>query len=76
MDWSRTTLISSKEAFDTAYDIVQDALAVGLWTDEEAHALRDAFVKLTGVQQEEILQFLIVAMNNREIAVETTGPLF
>lgn len=66
----------NRAAYDRSYDIVRTAFAIGRWTNEDAHALREAFAQLTGAQREEIIQFLIVAMNNGEIAVETTGPLF
>jgi hypothetical protein len=66
----------NKEAFDTAYDIVGNALTVGRWTDDDGHSFRHALTSLTGKQQEELLELLIPAVNRGEIKVETVGPLF
>jgi hypothetical protein len=66
----------NKEAFDTAYDIVGNALTVGRWTDDDGHGFRHALTSLTGKQQEELLELLIPAVNRGEIKVETVGPLF
>jgi hypothetical protein len=66
----------NREAFDTAYDIVGNALAIGRWTNDDGHSFRHALTSLTGKQQQEILELLIPAVNRGEIKVETVGPLF
>jgi hypothetical protein len=66
----------NKEAFDTAYDIVGNALAVGRWTDDDGNSFRHALTSLTGTQQKELLELLIPAVNRGEIKVEANGPLF
>jgi hypothetical protein len=66
----------NREAFDTAYDIVGNALAVGRWTDDDGNSFRHALTSLTGTQQKELLELLIPAVNRGEIQVEAIGPLF
>lgn len=66
----------NQEAFDSAYDIVENALAVGRWTDDDGHNFRHALASLTSKQSQELLAFLLPAVNRGEIKVETVGPLF
>jgi hypothetical protein len=66
----------NREAFDSAYDIVGNALAAGRWTDDDVHNFRHALASLTGKQHQELLEFLLPAVNRGEIKVETVGPLF
>jgi hypothetical protein len=66
----------NREAFDAAYDIVENALTVGRWTDDDGHNFRHAMASLTSKQRQELLEFLLPAVNRGEIQVETVGPLF
>lgn len=66
----------NREAFDSAYDIVGNALAVRRWTDDDVHNFRHALASLTSTQQQELLELLLPAVNRGEIKVETVGPLF
>jgi hypothetical protein len=66
----------NRDAFDSAYDIVENALAVGRWTDDDGHNFRHAMASLTSKQHQELLEFLLPAVNRGEIKVETIGPLF
>jgi hypothetical protein len=66
----------NRAAYQNAASVVQAALTVGRWTDEDGRAFRDAFVQLTNDQRMEVMQLLGSALGRGAIMVDTSGPLF
>jgi hypothetical protein len=46
------------------------------WTEEGKEAFRAVFGQLTNNQRIELMNILAPAINNGEVKVEVTGPLF
>lgn len=66
----------NRAAYQSASSVVQAALTVGRWTDEDGRTFRDAFVQLTNEQRMEVMQLLASSIGRGAIMVDTTGPLF
>jgi hypothetical protein len=67
---------ANRAAYQSAADVVRAALAAGRWTEEDKETFRAAFGLLLNEQRMELMQMLIPAINQGEIAVEVAGPLF
>ncbi|MGQ0594791.1 MAG: hypothetical protein ACT4QB_19785 [Gammaproteobacteria bacterium] len=57
-------------------DVVTHAVAAKRWTEEDRETFRSAFGHLTSDQLMELTNVLAPAINDGEITVEVTGPLF
>jgi hypothetical protein len=66
----------NRTAYQSVSDVVHAVLGAGRLTDNDAQALRDAFVELTNEQKMEVMRTLVPAINQGTIVVETSGPLF
>jgi hypothetical protein len=66
----------NRAAFQSASDVVNTAVAAKRWTEEDKEDFRAAFGLLTNNQRMELMNTLAPAINNGEIKVEVTGPLF
>jgi hypothetical protein len=66
----------NRAAFQSASDVVQAAVAAKRWTEEDKEDFRAAFGQLTNTQLMELMNVLAPAINNGEVKVEVTGPLF
>lgn len=66
----------NKAAYQSATSVVHTAVAAKRWTEEDKETFRAAFVQLTDDQRAELMKVLAPAVNNGEIAVEVSGPLF
>ena len=63
-------------AYQSASDVVTTAVAAKRWTEEDKETFRSAFGLLTNDQRMELMNILAPAINNGEVTVEVTGPLF
>ncbi|MGH8473080.1 MAG: hypothetical protein ACREVJ_11625 [Gammaproteobacteria bacterium] len=63
-------------AYQSASDVVATAMAAKRWTEEDKETFRAAFGHLTNDQLMELTNILAPAINDGEITVEVTGPLF
>lgn len=63
-------------AYQSASDVVHAAVATKRWTEEDKETFRDAFLRLTNDQREELMDILAPAINRGEITAEVNGPLF
>ena len=66
----------NRAAYQSATDVVQAAVAAKRWTEEDKEDFREAFGLLTNDQRMELMNTLAPAINNGEVKVEVTGPLF
>ncbi len=66
----------NRAAFQSATDVVQAAVAAKLWTEEDKEDFRATFGLLTNTQRMELMNLLAPAINDGEVKVEVTGPLF
>ncbi|MGE0821618.1 MAG: hypothetical protein AB7G75_17535 [Candidatus Binatia bacterium] len=66
----------NKAAYQNASSVVQTAVVTKRWTEEDKETFRDAFGQLTNNQRMELMNILAPAINNGEVKVEVTGPLF
>jgi len=66
----------NRAAYQSASDVVHGALAAGRWTEDDKQTFRTAFLRLTNDQRSELMDILAPAINDGEIAVEVSGPLF
>jgi hypothetical protein len=66
----------NRAAYQSASSVMQAAITVGRWTDEDGRTLREAFVELTNEQRTEVMQLLGSALGRGAIMVDTSGPLF
>ena len=66
----------NRAAYQSAADVVQAAVAARRWTEEDKEEFRAAFGLLTNTQRMELMHILAPAINNGEVKVEVTGPLF
>ncbi|MGE0682594.1 MAG: hypothetical protein AB7P69_17050 [Candidatus Binatia bacterium] len=66
----------NRVAYQSASDVVHTAVAAKRWTEEDKETFRDAFALLTNDQRMELMNILAPAINNGEIKVEVSGPLF
>jgi hypothetical protein len=63
-------------AYQSASSVVNTAVAAKRWTEEDKETFSTAFGQLTNDQRMELMNILAPAINNGEIEVEVTGPLF
>ena len=76
---AETQVLESPEnqaAYQSASDVVTTAVAAKRWTEEDKETFRSAFGLLTNDQRMELMNILAPAINNGEVTVEVTGPLF
>ena len=66
----------NQAAYQSASDVVTTAVAAKRWTEEDKEIFRSAFGLLTNDQRMELMNILAPAINNGEVTVEVTGPLF
>jgi hypothetical protein len=66
----------NRTAYQSASDAVHTAMAAKRWTEEDKETFRAAFGALTNDQRMELMNVLAPAINNGEVKVEVTGPLF
>ena len=66
----------NQAAYQSASDVVTTAVAAKRWTEEDKETFRSAFGLLTNDQRMELMNILAPAINNGEVTVEVTGPLF
>lgn len=66
----------NEAAYQSASDVVTTAVAAKRWTEEDKEIFRSAFGLLTNDQRMELMNTLAPAINNGEVTVEVTGPLF
>ena len=66
----------NRAAYQSASDVVQAAVAAKRWTEEDKEDFRAAFGLLTNDQRMELMNLLAPAINDGEVKVEVTGPLF
>jgi len=66
----------NKAAYQSASSVVQTAVAAKRWTEEDKETFRAAFGQLTNNQRMELMNILAPAINNGDVKVEVTGPLF
>lgn len=67
---SKIPLAELKEAFTESNAIVDNAITMGKWTDEDAGKMRNFFYKLDRKHQEKILKKLIPAINRGEVTTD------
>ncbi len=60
-----------EEAFQKSYDLVNNAITDGIWSEMNVQDMRMNFHKLSSDQQEEIHSKLFPAINRGEIKMET-----
>ncbi len=66
----------NQAAYQSASDVVTTAVAAKRWTEEDKETFRSAFGLLTNDQRMELMNILAPAINDGEVTVEVTGPLF
>jgi hypothetical protein len=66
----------NRAAYQSASSVVTIAVAAKHWTEEDKEAFGAAFGQLTNNQRMELMNILAPAINNDEVKVEVTGPLF
>jgi hypothetical protein len=63
-------------AYQSASSVVTTAVAAKRWTEEDKETFRSAFGLLTNEQRMKLTNILAPAINNGEVTVEVSGPLF
>jgi hypothetical protein len=66
----------SKAALDKAHALLDGAIAGGVWRDQESKQFRQLLPQMDSSQSEEAVRKLVMAINDRAMAVRTSGPAF
>ena len=67
---------ASQAAIDKANSVLDGAIAAGVWRDQELAQFRQLLPQLDGPEGGEVVRRLAMAINDRTVAVRTTGPAF